>query len=89
MLRLYGGIEGYDVELEYRVLNYERELQNRSAAEQKNASYAEIFRGTNLRRTWISWLPLQFQGLGGLSFVLSYTTYFFQLGMSGFLLDKY
>jgi len=32
------------------------------------------------RRTWISWLPLQFQGLGGLSFVLSYTTYFFQLG---------
>lgn len=81
MLRLYGGIEGYDVELEYRVLNYERELQNRNAAEQKNASYAEIFRGTNLRRTWISWLPLQFQGLGGLSFVLSYTTYFFQLGM--------
>jgi len=34
------------------------------------------------RRTWVSWLPLQFQGLGGLSFVLSYTTYFFQLGKS-------
>lgn len=45
--RIYGGIEGYDVELEYRVLNYERELQLRSAAEAKNASYAEIFRGTN------------------------------------------
>jgi len=61
------------------VLNYERELQIRQANEQANASYAEIFRGTNRRRTWIAWLPLQMQGLGGLSFVLSYTTYFFQL----------
>jgi len=77
--RIYGGIPGYDVELEFRVLNYERELQIRQANEQANASYAEIFRGTNRRRTWIAWLPLQMQGLGGLSFVLSYTTYFFQL----------
>jgi len=46
--RIYGGIEGYDVEHEYRVLNYEREQQNRQQREQKNASYAEIFRGTNL-----------------------------------------
>lgn len=45
--RLYGGIDGYDVEHEYRVLNYEREMQNRFAADAKNASYAEIFRGTN------------------------------------------
>ena len=33
------------------------------------------------RRTWIAFLPLQFQGFGGLSFVLSYTTYFFQVGL--------
>jgi SP family general alpha glucoside:H+ symporter-like MFS transporter len=77
--RLNGNVRGYDIELEYRVLNYEREQQRRFDTEASSASYAEIFRGPNFRRTVISWLPLQFQGLGGLSFVLSYTTYFFQL----------
>lgn len=47
MLKLYGGIEGYDVDREFRVLNYERELQQRMAAVQKRASYSEIFRGAN------------------------------------------
>lgn len=41
--------------------------------------YSEKLANDSRRRTWVSWLPLQFQGLGGLSFVLSYTTYFFQL----------
>ena len=65
------------------MLNYEREQQQRFANEASRTTYREILQGTNARRTWISWLPLQYQGLGGLSFVLSYTTYFFQLaGMS-------
>jgi len=76
---LNGGVKNYDVDLEYRVLNYEREQRENFNNEAAKTSYADIFKGTDLRRTIVSWLPLQFQGLGGLSFVLSYTTYFFQL----------
>jgi hypothetical protein len=35
------------VDLEYRVLNYERELQERMAQEAASAGYKELFKGSN------------------------------------------
>jgi hypothetical protein len=46
--KIYGAVDGYDVDLEYRVLNYEREQQNASAGEIKTASYKMLFQGANL-----------------------------------------
>lgn len=46
--KIYGAVDGYDVNLEYRVLNYERQLQNASAGEAKSASYRMLFQGANL-----------------------------------------
>jgi hypothetical protein len=47
MRYLNGSIKGYDVDLEYRVLNYERELQERMAREAASAGYTELFKGSN------------------------------------------
>jgi hypothetical protein len=47
MRYLNGSIKGYDVDLEYRVLNYERELQERMAQEAASAGYKELFKGSN------------------------------------------
>lgn len=47
--------------------------------ETQGASYLECFRKSNLRRTIISIAPLCIQGLSGIVFAASYSTYYMQL----------
>ncbi|KAG9235732.1 general substrate transporter [Amylocarpus encephaloides] len=54
-------------------------------AETEGVSFAECFRGSNLRRTMISILPLTIQALSGIFFMASYSTYYYQ---SVFSADK-
>jgi hypothetical protein len=88
--RLYGGIDGYDssTSIAFSTMNGRcrtgsrptpRTLATRRSSGDPIGKYSQKLANDLRRRTWVSWLPLQFQGLGGLSFVLSYTTYFFQL----------
>lgn len=79
LLKINGNVPGYDVEHEYAVLAHDveaRALLNESAAAQ---SWYKVFQGSNLRRTWISTLPLLCQHSGGGELVLTYASYFFSL----------
>ncbi|KAN0089452.1 MFS general substrate transporter [Hyaloscypha variabilis] len=42
-------------------------------------TYLECFRGTNLRRTIITIMPLTIQAMSGVAYISSYGTYYFQL----------
>ncbi|KAH8879239.1 maltose permease [Thozetella sp. PMI_491] len=53
--------------------------------ETEGATYLELFRGSNLRRTIISIMPLAIQALGGVFFISSYGTYYIQL--AGYSVD--
>jgi len=50
-----------------------------SRSETDNTTYAQCFRGSNLRRTLISIAPLSIQAFCGVYFVLSYNVYYIQL----------
>ncbi|ORY89818.1 and other transporter-domain-containing protein [Leucosporidium creatinivorum] len=77
--RINGGVEGYNVELEYATLKQEVEDGKQLAVLAKGISFIDLFRGTNLRRTWISFAPFAWQQLIGIPVVFGYTSYFFQL----------
>jgi len=47
--------------------------------ESSGTSYLECFRGTNLRRTIITIMPLTIQAMSGVAYISSYGTYYFQL----------
>lgn len=47
--------------------------------ETSGVTFAECFRKSNLRRTLVSILPLSIQSLCGITFVMSYLTYYTQL----------
>ncbi|KAL1870914.1 hypothetical protein VTK73DRAFT_2369 [Phialemonium thermophilum] len=78
MLRkINGRVPGYDVDHEYAVMAAEVEHNARIARASAALSWCEVVRGTNLRRTWISVLPLTTQQWSGLPLVLNYLAYFF------------
>lgn len=47
--------------------------------ETANATFLECFRGTNLRRTIITVMPLTIQAMSGVAYISSYGTYYFEL----------
>ncbi|KAK2128962.1 hypothetical protein NOF04DRAFT_1183665 [Fusarium oxysporum II5] len=74
---LYGNVEGYDFEQEYSIIektiSHERELLDEAP------KLTHVFKGLNLRRT-LTVLLLAVSGpFGGLSIILSYSTYFFAI----------
>jgi hypothetical protein len=57
----------------------EVEEGKRLAAEGKSISITTLFRGTNLRRTLISFGPFAWQTWLGSPIIFGYTSYYFQL----------
>ncbi|KAL7940835.1 general substrate transporter [Trichoderma barbatum] len=89
--RVYGNVEGYDVELEYAIikntiLEERRRLHslglNDTGLKHLVRSYVECFQGPNKWRTLGAALPVCAQQLTGLSFLNTYASLFFK--QSGF-----
>jgi hypothetical protein len=59
--RVNGGVEGYDLETEYAILVQEVEDGRHLAVRSSGTSFFDLFRGTNLRRTLISFGPFGWQ----------------------------
>ncbi len=53
--------------------------QKAAREESSGTTYLECFRGTNLRRTIITIMPLTIQAMSGVAYISSYGTYYFQL----------
>jgi MFS transporter, SP family, general alpha glucoside:H+ symporter len=68
-----------------QVDNIQRTL-DKIREETSGATFLECFRGSNLRRTIISIMPLSIQALCGITFVINYTAYYLQL--AGFSAQK-
>ncbi|KAM0514528.1 hypothetical protein ACHAPE_006823 [Trichoderma viride] len=75
--QLYGGVEGFDFEEEYgiivRTIAHEREVL------QEAPSYRHVFKGLNLKRTFIVVILSVSQQFAGLAIINTYSTYFFSL----------
>ncbi|KAL7916802.1 general substrate transporter [Trichoderma velutinum] len=89
--RIYGNVEGYDVEFEYAIikntiLEERRRLHSLgledTGLKQLVRSYVECFQGPNKWRTLGAALPVCTQQLTGLSFLNTYASLFFK--QSGF-----
>jgi hypothetical protein len=72
LTRLNGSIEGYDVDREYAILLQEIEDGERLIAAGKQMSYTALFRGTNLRRTLLSFGPFAWQTWLGVPIIFGY-----------------
>ena len=72
--RLNGGIAGYDLEHELSVMRLDLEGTLSSGAEASvETSYLDLFKGTNLRRTLVSFSILGWQQTIGIPVVFGYT----------------
>jgi SP family general alpha glucoside:H+ symporter-like MFS transporter len=72
--RLNGGIPGYDIERELQVMQLDLEgIDVAGEVQAKKASYFDLFRGTDLRRTLISFSILGWQQTIGIPVVFGYT----------------
>lgn len=78
LLRLNGGIEGYDVEHEYAVIVNEIEDGNALTGAASQYNVFTIFKGTNLRRTLIAFTPFALQQWIGSVLIYGQSAYFFQ-----------
>jgi hypothetical protein len=74
--RIYGGIEGYDVEHELVAIKHEIERQ--AAAASAVGAWTDLFKGTNTRRTLAACFAIDMQMLSGVIVMFAYTTYFVQ-----------
>ncbi|KAK9319797.1 general substrate transporter [Lipomyces orientalis] len=79
MLKLYGNAPGYDVEYEYRVIQHGIEAEREFSRASKNASFFEIFKGLNWRRTLAGCIGICSQWTAGAPIVFTYSTYFFKV----------
>ncbi|KAF4967390.1 hypothetical protein FSARC_5048 [Fusarium sarcochroum] len=77
--KVNGKIEDYDVEVEYRKLRVEIEHANATASLQGGGSYLDVFRGTNRRRLFISFLPWHWQVAIGVPIISTYSSYFYDM----------
>ncbi|EJU04738.1 maltose permease [Dacryopinax primogenitus] len=71
-------LAGADLDLDLHVAQIREtiELEEREAA---SASYLDLFRGVNLRRTIVASMVFVLQQVAGVVFVLGFSTYFFEL----------
>ncbi|KAL4882336.1 hypothetical protein BJY04DRAFT_217254 [Aspergillus karnatakaensis] len=79
MTKVYRGVEGYNVDIEYERLMLEIEKSRATASIQGEGTYFDIFRGTNLRRLVISFLPWHWQVAIGVPIISTYSSYFFDM----------
>lgn len=77
--RLVGNVEGYDIEHEYAVLQYENEKSKAMTQAMGTSDWRAFFRPVNIKRTVASALPFTFQNVCGVPLMFGYTTYFFSL----------
>ncbi|WWC88371.1 uncharacterized protein L201_003282 [Kwoniella dendrophila CBS 6074] len=78
LLKIYGGISGYDENREYAVMVKEIEKEKETRNTNKETSWKDILIGPNLKRTFADVVALAMQNWVGGSVVFNYTTYFFQ-----------
>ncbi|WVQ72838.1 hypothetical protein IAR50_002399 [Cryptococcus sp. DSM 104548] len=78
MARLYKGVEDYDIDREYIVMQTEIQHEKENAESNSQVAFRDIFRGVNLWRTMASVFCLVMQNWSGSAVVFNYTTYFFQ-----------
>jgi len=78
MGKLYGNVQSYDIEYEYKVLLHGIEAERAISHSGKGASITDIFRGNNLKRTLAGSVGILSQPLGGAPIIFTYSTYFFQ-----------
>jgi hypothetical protein len=72
--RLNGGIPGYDIERELQVMQLDLEgIAVAGEVQAKKTSYFDLFKGTDLRRTLISFSILGWQQTIGIPVVFGYT----------------
>jgi hypothetical protein len=71
--RLNGKIPGYDIERELDFMTYELTGELDMLAESAKVSYLELFRGSNLRRTLVSFSVLGWQQCIGIAVVVGPT----------------
>ena len=76
--RVNGRVKGYDVETEYAIILQEVEEGRQLSASASKYPVWACFRGTNLRRTLISFFPIAWQQWTGGVVIFGYTAYFFQ-----------
>ncbi|KAJ4073126.1 hypothetical protein NW756_014345 [Fusarium oxysporum] len=74
MLTLYGNIDGYDVEHEYRVIQHGIDAERQLHLESKSSSFFEIFDKHNWRRTLAGCMGICSQWAAGAPIVFSYST---------------
>lgn len=67
-----------ELEAEKHVL-YIQYTSLKAQEETEGSSFIECFKGTNIRRTVLTIMPLTIQALSGVSFISFYGTYYFQL----------
>ncbi|KAH7385141.1 general substrate transporter [Cadophora sp. MPI-SDFR-AT-0126] len=77
--RLVGNVEGYDIDHEYSVLQYESEQSKRLTEAVGTTDWKALLTKTNLKRCIIATLPFTFQNVCGVPLMFGYTVYFFQL----------
>ncbi|KAF4969545.1 hypothetical protein FSARC_3228 [Fusarium sarcochroum] len=75
---LHRGVEGYDVDHQYHLLELNIEHETAVAAEQRKENWTDIFRGTDGRRTLTALWTISAQQFTGLALFGTFGTYFFQ-----------
>ncbi|ORY31052.1 general substrate transporter [Naematelia encephala] len=75
--QLYGNVKGYDFEEEYAIIA--RTIEHERQVLVHKPSYADVFRGTNRKRTFTVMVLAGCSQLGGLTIISTYSTYFFSL----------
>lgn len=79
MLRkIYGKVEGFDVDYQYQLICLAIEHERALAAEQRNEKWWAIFKGVDGRRTITAFWTIVAQQFLGLALFGTYGTYFFQ-----------
>ncbi|KAH7125837.1 general substrate transporter [Dactylonectria macrodidyma] len=79
MVKLYGTAPDYDVEYEYRVIQHGIEVEQEFNEASSDASFFEIFKGLNWRRTLAGCMGICSQWTAGAPIVFGYSTYFFKV----------
>jgi sugar porter (SP) family MFS transporter len=83
LTRLYGNVASYDVDVEYTLMmnsiqEEQASVQAQSGGQPEWKLYLDCFRGVNLRRTFVSMIPISTQAFSGVVLFYGYTVYFFQ-----------
>jgi len=74
-----GNVEGYDVDHEYSIIQYETRKSKELAETAGTSDWKALRSKVNLVRCVVATLPFTFQNVCGVPLMFGYTVYFFQL----------